>query len=558
MKEKEEFRNSIIHFLRGTIQEVTHQSLKKDKIKSLYKSITSFIGESFGRKKNLPALFEAHLLNPLCKVINGFDEVALQTDDETEQLILENIPKFVYYSDYGNLDSEIYLPRVIEDFKRDDLTESARAKARTLQVLFKYVNLSPEEIYELGNDRRKIIKTVNQNQAVISETEENPSAEEVADWSEKKRERNILLSSAASELTKGFKNWWQQGNYIFAFNADGNHFRINVSDELRPEPLELERRSRGLQWFFSFFLVFLVETKEKHRNTVLLLDEPGHSLHPVAQYDLVKFFRELAKNNQLVYTTHSPFLVDMENLANVKAVYINKQTGRTEVASDLRQGSNDASRSLYPVHAALGLTVSDTLLIGCQPILVEGRSDQIYLNLMKRYLIGKGKFQHSRELVFVQTGARKGATTITNLLTSIDGELPYILLDSDKPGNDFSQFLKNNLYNQSQERVLQVGHFLGEDQFEIEDLMPSRSIVRIIDRKFRADTYFDDSYDSSKPIVNQIEGWLNGVDISPEKGWKVEIVREAINSFDNFTNELPNELEEKWQAIFESFINTNV
>lgn len=78
---------------------------------------------------------------------------------------------------------------------------------------------------------------------------------------------------------------------------------------------------------FSFFLVFLVETKEGHSNTILLLDEPGLSLHPLAQYDLAKFFRKLSEENQLIYTSHSPFLVDMDNLANVKAVYIDSETG---------------------------------------------------------------------------------------------------------------------------------------------------------------------------------------------------------------------------------------
>src|SRR5690606_38880897 len=114
---------------------------------------------------------------------------------------------------------------------------------------------------------------------------EELTEEEIQNWADKKRERGILLRSAAAQLTKSFKEWWLQGDYIFDFEADGQHFRINVSDSLRPEAIELEGRSRGLQWFFSFFLVFLVETKESHDNTVLLLDEPGLSLHPIAQYD---------------------------------------------------------------------------------------------------------------------------------------------------------------------------------------------------------------------------------------------------------------------------------
>ncbi len=40
--------------------------------------------------------------------------------------------------------------------------------------------------------------------------------------------------------------------------------RIWVSDDKRPEEIELEGRSTGLQWFLSFYLVFLVESADAH------------------------------------------------------------------------------------------------------------------------------------------------------------------------------------------------------------------------------------------------------------------------------------------------------
>jgi predicted ATP-dependent endonuclease of OLD family len=276
-------------------------------------------------------------------------------------------------------------------------------------------------------------------------------------------------------LTKSFKQWWQQGNYIFAFEADGSHFRINVSDELRPESIELEGRSRGLQWFFSFFLVFVVETRQEHSNAILLLDEPGLSLHPLAQFDLAGFFRKLAEDNQLIYTSHSPFQVDMDNLAKVKAVYIDKQTGRTKVSSNVRHDEADAEKSIYPVHAALGLTVSDTLLPGCIPVLVEGPSDQIYLTMIKRYLIGKGKLLNSRELVFIPTGGVRGLGPVTKLVSSRNNQLPYVLLGSDRAGKEYYRRIIGGTYKDQRDRVLEVGNFSGDKEYEIEDLMPSKN-----------------------------------------------------------------------------------
>jgi len=94
----------------------------------------------------------------------------------------------------------------------------------------------------------------------------------------KKKEREIKLDSASSNMTRKFREWWKQGDYNFAFSADGNYFRIWVSDSIRPEKVELENRSSGLQWFFSFYLVFSAEITDGHYNSIILLDEPGHTL----------------------------------------------------------------------------------------------------------------------------------------------------------------------------------------------------------------------------------------------------------------------------------------
>jgi predicted ATP-dependent endonuclease of OLD family len=423
--------------------------------------------------------------------------------------------------------------------------------------LFKFVNLSPEEIYELGNDRRIVVKTLNYNNQVVSSKEEDLSDEQIAEWADKKRERGVLLRSAASQLTQNFKKWWLQGDYIFEFEADGNHFRINVSDKLRPEAIELEGRSRGLQWFFSFFLVFLVETKEEHYNTILLLDEPGLSLHPIAQYDLAKFFRKLSEDNQLIYTSHSPFLVDMENLANVKAVYVDTDTGRTKVSSNLRYNEADAAKSIYPVHAALGLTVSDTLLLGCLPILVEGPSDQIYLNIIKRYLIGAGEYKNTKEIVFIPTGGIKGMAPITKLVSSRDDKLPFVLLDSDKAGKEYLKQLSNGRYREVKEKLLEVAQFLGEGEYEIEDLIPPKAIIQIVDRMYRSDQYFEDFYKEGVPIVDQIEAWAAKNLITLNEGWKVDVARTAQNRFEKVIEVIPDNMKQAWIEVFKKFTETD-
>ena len=290
------------------------------------------------------------------------------------RLIFGTMPSFVYYSNYGNLDSEIYLPHVSENLNRTDLGQKEQAQVRTLKVLFDFVKLSPEEIAEMGKDVEP-----------APGTDVTPDRQKDIDRiANVKRERDILLQSASTELTDRFREWWKQGQYRFRFAADGNHFRIWVSDDKRPEDIELESRSTGLQWFFSFYLVFLVESQGAHEDAILLLDEPGLTLHPLAQGDLSEFFDGLGKTNQLIYTAQSPFMVDADHLDRARAVYTD-EAGITRVSSDLRAPSDDSyrSKSVYAAYAALRMSVSETLLLGCQPVVVEGPSDQHYASAIK-------------------------------------------------------------------------------------------------------------------------------------------------------------------------------
>jgi predicted ATP-dependent endonuclease of OLD family len=245
----------------------------------------------------------------------------------------------------------------------------------------------------------------------------------------------------------------------------------------------------------------------------------------------------------------------MDNLANVKAVYIDSLTGRTKVSSNLRSNELDAEKSIYPVHAALGLTVSDTLLLGCSPVLVEGVSDQIYLNLIKRFLISKGKLMYNKEFVFIPTGGVKGMGPVSKLVSSREDQLPFVLLDSDKAGKDYKKQLISGRYKEQENRILEVADFLGEGDFEIEDLIPSESIISIIDRTYRCDNYFDEIYDNKKSIVNQIENWAKINSITLIDGWKVELARSIQNRSDKLFEVTNDTLIDKWEKLFQKLIN---
>jgi hypothetical protein len=431
-------------------------------------------------------------------------------------LILKNLPKFVFYSNYGNLDSEIYLPHVVENLKREDLGAREAAKARTLRVLFSFVRLKPEEILELGKDFPQAANR-------------SPTPEEIAAIATKKRERTILLNSAGTDLTKNFRNWWKQGDYTFEFQADGDHFRIWVSDARRPEKVELEDRSSGLQWFLSFYLIFLVESRGDHRNAILLLDEPGLSLHPLAQRDLSAFFENLAKTNQIIYTTHSPFLVDADMLDRVRKVYVSED-GSTKASSDLRAGFEDPRKSgaTYAIYSALNMNVAESMLYGCNPVVVEGPSDQHYLATIKIILIGNKRISPKREIVFPPSHGANDAKVVASILSGKDEILPVMLLDGDPAGKKMARDLQNGLYQSAKDKILLTDRYAGFENSEIEDLFPTAFLAGVVDRwGRRAETPFADVVRSGKPIVPQIETWAKSQQIELYDGWKVDIAREA-------------------------------
>lgn len=483
-------------------------------------------------------------------IIKFLDErlQSIEITEEVQALILESMPKFVYYSDYGNLDSEIYLPHVIENFKRNDLGERERAKSRSLKVLFDFVKLKPTEILELGQETPTIINHNQYNQPINTTS---PSTETIAEESEKKKKREILLQSASTKLTDDFKAWWKQGNYRFRFQADGNHFRIWVSDTIRTEEIELEGRSRGLQWFFSFFLVFLVESKDTHSNCILLLDEPGISLHPIAQADLMQFFQSLAKENQLLYTTHSPFLVNPDNLAGVKAVFVDEK-GLSNVSDDLRKNSKDAKKSIYPIHAAIGLTVSDGLLLGCQPVLVEGISDQIYLQIIKNALLARGSYRNNKEMVFIPTGGVRGMSAVISIVTGRENTLPFVILDADVPGKEKEKSLKKGNYKDSPEKIILISDILGSGAFEIEDLLPLEELAKVFSKQYRGSNEdFEYLVQPQYPIIEQMERFASQNSHTLEDGWKVGLAKDFQKIFPRISSKVESNILSNWQQLFD-------
>lgn len=523
------------------------QNLDGGVLKRAISALSSVTPSQPMKTSSFPALLD-DAVSVLASSLASVEATPPSKSQAARDIAWESIPPLVYYSQYGNLDSEIYLPHVIDNLDRDDLGIRDTARARTLKVLFQFVKISPQEILKLGRD---------------VEDDDEPTDEELEAAALRKKEREVLLQSASADLTSRFREWWKQGDYQFRFQADGNHFRIWVSDERRPEQIELEGRSSGLQWFFSFYLVFLVEAEDSHEDAILLLDEPGLSLHPVSQGDLSSFFRGLAEKNQLLYTTHSPFMVDSDRLDRVKAVFTTDD-GLTAISEDLRaqtkQGNSDRHNSIYPVHAALGLSVSDTLLQGCQVVIVEGASDQQYLSAIKTLLVASGDLRPTRDLVFVPAGGVKGVKAVAAILSSKENELPHVIVDGDDAGKQFAKHLVEGLYTAAKDRVLSIDKYYKEIRNpEIEDLVPTELLAYEATRLLRGpDPEFDEVVDAKKPICDQVERYAENHNLPlAVPGWKAVVAVRVKRRMLKNPEKLDFDGTEKgkaWKALFGAIV----
>ena len=146
-----------------------------------------------------------------------------------------------------------------------------------------------------------------------------------------------MLRSASFALTGDWVELWTGDEHRLEFDIDGEYLVLQVSDSHSPFPIPFEERSKGFQWFLSFYLTFLVESRKAHKDAILLLDEPGLHLHPSLQARLVKFLERISETNQILYSTHLPFMVDGDHFDRVRTVQLSgARPQKATISDDLR------------------------------------------------------------------------------------------------------------------------------------------------------------------------------------------------------------------------------
>ena len=416
-------------------------------------------------------------------------------------------------------DLDIFIPDFLAKISQGRKTQEVRVQ----ECLFKHVGVEITKLGALGKHK--------------AEDPDNENTRREID------ELTIRCNAASQAMTKRFRDWWEQRTHAFHYELHGNYFRIWVSDDRNPSEIELEERSAGMRYFFSFYLVFIVEAEDLHRNCILLLDEPGLHLHGTAQAKLIEFLEKMSADNQLFYTTHSPFMIDGAHLE--RAVALSEEDGNMRVSTDVWPRDRD---SLFPLQAALGYSVCQSLFVSKKQVMVEGMTDYALLSALNQQLIAGGKGGLDRAIVMVPMGGTTNLAPLASMLIGHDIEIA-VLLDSDPAGAKGMAKMRKLLVDFDQ-RCFQISSYGGDHEIvELEDLLPEKYYLDAVKRAYPAvGIKFTATEMKIASIVDRLQQLFERLEAEPFEKWRP--IHEVVKSVYSDPDSVPAELLDAAERIF--------
>jgi predicted ATPase len=267
--------------------------------------------------------------------------------------------------------------------------------------------------------------------------------------------------------------------------------------------MDPNQRSYGFQWFLAFYARFLAEMESKVEGKILLFDEPGIFLHAKGQKELLGLFEKIANNgNQIIYTTHSPFMLD--TLTPERLRLLKKGTTGTKINN--RPWAKSKFGVLpHPIRAAVGALWVDSFFCGDVVLLIEGVSDKIILVAFSKLLesLKKKIIDFNRVTLLPAYGASLYPALISIL--SLE-ELPIVaLLDSDDEGERVKEKLLANKKLQEDD-IIMIKSVAPRSQREtIEDLIPKPIWAEAVNEVYQPTTKFKNP---TYPFVKTTKNWL--------------------------------------------------
>ncbi len=370
---------------------------------------------------------------------------------ESEKSALENFiaselhPRFVYFSDYkkiyGNINLNEYLRGENEERVSSIEFVEEFDKAETVRNLFYLAELDIKALDEVKGTPSKCIK---------------------------------LLNTASNRLTKKLNPAWK-GDPIHVdlrYNP-GNIMSVVISDIHRDGTVTntglLNRRAEGFKWTFSFIVNFAAETQRAElKEAILLLDEPARNLHPTQQRGISDLLKSLAGSNQVLYATHSPFMIFDYTPGNLLVVELDKRKHLSKIFYDYW---NADDKTLTPILYGLSRGLVESIVdreVGTNSrpvIIVETMSDAMYLNAFDKFLQDPNISMNPLNVV---AAYNKNSVLPLAIFYRNHGYKTFILLDNSEESKQISHLLVSNEFSPIQTIFFERD---GKNLESIEDYM---------------------------------------------------------------------------------------
>lgn len=353
---------------------------------------------------------------------------------------------------------------------------------------------------------------------------------------QKSEDLRAKVEAASIKISRQIFEYWSQNKnlkiQIFIeqgrpgdpapFNT-GDVIQARIYNSLHEMTVPFDERSAGFTWFFSFLVKFS-QVKKHHGNLIILLDEPGLNLHAKAQADLLRYLREkLEPHHQVIYTTHSPFMVPANDLAIVRTVedvVIRKTEGEIEILGT-KVGDQVLSTdkdTLFPLQNALGYEITQSLFVGPNTLLVEGPSDILYLQVMSNALTAAKRTGLSPKWTMCPVG---GVDKVASFVALFGGNKLNVTVLTDYASGQKKKVeeLKKNALIRDGSRVLLATDFVELPEADTEDLFGRKPYLRLVDAAcgIPKNKLLEKALgtDASTRVVKDVENHFN---IKPEFG----------------------------------------
>jgi predicted ATPase len=413
-------------------------------------------------------------------------------------------PKFMYFSNYDRMDGAVRLDFLKTWKGSNEILKEERSGARLFMEFLEYAGVPLDEILTIGT-----YETFN---AKLQAASNNITDQILEFWTQNPDLSVVVTIDPARPEDKPPLNE----------NTIG---RARIYNALHRVDTPFSERSAGFVWFFSFLVKF-AQVKDDETPVVLLLDEPGLTLHGKAQGDLLRYFDEkLAPFHQIVYSTHSPFMVAPDKLTSARVVEDQvelKGTRRMPLGTKVREDilTRDPD-TLFPLQGALGYEITQSLFIGKHTLLVEGASDILYLQGLSDALKRRKRMGLDPRWTLCPTGGIGNVRAFVSLFGGNKLDIA-VLADQTKQDTKKVEELRRSEVLRAG-KVFTISDFTSKPESDIEDVFEIGLFVEIINEAYALDAKYR----------------LTGASLDKADSSTVRLVKKAEAAFNVLPEHLP-------------------